>query len=156
MKIMLIVPVAIVAILFLGGCTGEFAMTDASGNVTAGTLELGSLTADDVGIEALTSLSESLERIASSFLLGIGILLVVSLLVVSLWYNVVFFYAISGFATFTLGVTWALDYEGFNYVFIFIASYQLIKAVINAIESDKASSGMSQFRGIINRIKDWF
>lgn len=160
----LLKSVGLLAILIPAGiftsCTADVEIStveNVTGNVTttSGTWSLDYSPSTDI-TEIITEVDDSFQRIAGALEFGAGIFLVVSILALSLWRNSIFFYAVSGFVTFTLGITWATDYQGVSYALGFIAAYQLLIALKLSIETDLPSRGLSQFKKIYNTIKSWF
>ena len=57
---------------------------------------------------------------------------------------------------FTAAEAWANSHSSMSYVFLIISAYQFLKGVSLVLAENTPSRGISQFKGIINKMKSWF
>lgn len=153
-------------IILIGiGCTfeGQIVTTDnATGNtstleinVTASPLdEIGSSTTDLLG--GLESLEQSAGDAVAVLEFAAGAAIVIAMLFLVLWRGDIMLYFIAGLITFFIAITWSSRYTGVSYCFCVLSSYEMLQGLILAISTDVPARGISQFKGIINKVRSWF
>jgi len=81
----------------------------------------------------------------------VGIALIVYL---AFWQKDMIVFLVSGIIVITLSASWVADYTGAVIALWALAVYQILRAVLMAIESNGPSRGWSQFRGLFYKVKE--
>ena len=123
-----------------------------SANVTAA---IDNMTAALTGTPAaVTSLAAALALIAAVLPLFFELALMVSLLYLAFSKQDMILHVVSGLVTTFIALLWLDDYTGVSVVLIGLGAYQLIwQALIPATVSSGPSRGLSQFKGLIRRMR---
>ena len=100
-------------------------------------------------VAAFNGLTAALEFIAMA-------MVVISLFSLALWRQVYPIFIISGLCALFIGLSWANSHSSMSYVFLIISAYQFLKGVSLVLAENTPSRGISQFKGIINKMKSWF
>lgn len=122
-----------------------------------------------IGGEGVTELATSVDGLSSTFdnflvvaQLLAGSIFVLGMFGIALWYSrkgelgSVILMIISALITFFIGITWVDDYSGVSIAMMGLALFEFLQAVITALSLGGASRGISQFKGVINSIREWF
>lgn len=111
---------------------------------------------------AIQGLDESMASISTTLAAAAALLfelaLLVSLLIVSLrsqeFGDRLVLSLVSGVVTLIIGLLWVDDYPGVSIVLWFLAAYQVAwRGMIPALASGGPARGLSQFKGLINRVR---
>ena len=110
---------------------------------------------------AVTGLATSFNGIAAA--LQIGLLFELSLLIgimsIAFWrldkdpLDAMILFIVSGIITILIGVQWIDAYPGVSVALWALGVYQLLKAVLLALESKGPSIGISQFKGLFHKVR---
>lgn len=126
------------------------------GDITVGPSEALVTLIDNAVDGVVQGYENSMSNLVSALKFGAGVFLVLGMLVIALWRQKVFLHAVAGIVAFFIGITWVSDNPGVSYAVCFIGAFELLSALLLALESDQPAQGMSRFRGMVNKVKEWF
>lgn len=113
----------------------------------------------NVSIDAFTTaLTDSLTLVANALQIGLlfELLLFFGLLTLAFWRQDMILFIVSGLVTLFFSLTWIDNYSGISIVLMFLAVYQLYRAVVMALEAGGPAKGLAQFKGIYNKVRGVF
>lgn len=123
--------------------TANFTTTEESATTTT-TTSSADMTEVAEAIEGLTGAIESIHIFE--------LVMILSILAISTWKRDIIFYVVSGIVIMIMAITLIDSYTGIAVVLVCLSLYELYTGLIMALSGGQ-SRGLSQFRGLINKVR---
>jgi len=156
----------VITVIFLTLLLFSFNGCSSAGQITAGisvssvdNVTTGAITIDNTGAyDFMVAIENAMADLASALKFLAGAIFVIGILVLALWKEKMTLYFTASIVTFTMGLTWAEDYDGVTLALMILTVYLGLQGMILALDlySQDKGGGWSRFRGIYNKVKDIF